>query len=68
MLSPNSLSASLIGWTPDSKYILGYHRGVGDDAYYYTIQPDGSDRRILSLPPLRGKRRERHSFPRGRWC
>ena len=45
-----SLSASLSGWTPDGEYIVGYHRGSGEDVYLYLIRPDGSDRRILTLP------------------
>ncbi len=45
-----SLSATLFGWTPDSAYIVGYHRSE-NEAYYYAVRPDGGDRRILTLEP-----------------
>jgi hypothetical protein len=50
VIEETSLSASLIGWTPDGERIVGYHRGGEADTYVYTIRPDGSDRRILALP------------------
>lgn len=41
--------SSLAGWTPDGGYVVGYHRGEGDDGYAFTVRPDGGDRRILNL-------------------
>ena len=46
-----SPSSSLIGWTPDSLYIVGYHRGAAGDSHFYAVRPDGGDRRILPLDP-----------------
>ncbi|NLG48524.1 MAG: hypothetical protein GX552_00260 [Chloroflexi bacterium] len=51
ILEDDSLASLLVGWTPDSAYLLGYHRQQGADGYYYVVRPDGGDRRILSVPP-----------------
>ena len=45
------LSSSLVSWTPDSTYVVGYHRGEAGDIYFYAVRPDGGDRRILMLDP-----------------
>jgi len=50
VLEENAPSSSLVSWTPDSRYIIGYHRGAAGEAYFYAVRPDGGDRRILPLP------------------
>lgn len=51
VLEEDSLSSFLVGWSPDSAAILGYHRGSEGDSYYYTVRPDGGGRQILGLSP-----------------
>ena len=51
VIDETPLSSSLVGWTPDSSHIVGYHRGVEDGVYFYAVRPDGGDRRILTLKP-----------------
>ncbi|MBC7237214.1 MAG: hypothetical protein H5T69_15335, partial [Chloroflexi bacterium] len=51
VLAEEALSSSLVSWTPDGLYIVGYHRGGEGDTFYYAVRPDGGDRRILSLSP-----------------
>jgi len=51
ILDDESLASLLVGWTPDSDYLLGHHREQGTDSYYYVVRPDGGDRRILPVPP-----------------
>jgi len=49
ILEEGGVSSSLVGWTPDGSYILGYHRGEAEDSYHYAVRPDGGDRRILTI-------------------
>ncbi|MFP3896717.1 MAG: TolB family protein [Anaerolineales bacterium] len=45
-----SLSSTVVDWTPDGEYIVGYHRGTEGESHFYMIRPDGGDRRLLTLP------------------
>lgn len=49
VLEETGVSSSLVGWTPDGEYIVGYHRGETEDTYFYAVRPDGGDRRILTI-------------------
>ena len=49
ILPSRSWARSCISWTPDSALLVGYHRGLEDGTYFYSVRPDGSDRQILSL-------------------
>jgi len=48
-MEESGVSSSLVGWTPDGNYIVGYHRGEAEDTYFYAVRPDGGDRRILTI-------------------
>ena len=48
ILKDDSLSSSLVAWTPDGELILGHHRGE-DGSYHYVLRPDGGGRQILPL-------------------
>jgi hypothetical protein len=50
ILEEDSLFSSLVAWTPDGDYIVGYYE-AGEGSHYYAIRPDGGDRRILPLDP-----------------
>ena len=49
VLEETGVTSSLVGWTPDGEYIIGYHRGETEDTYFYAVRPDGGDRRILTI-------------------
>jgi hypothetical protein len=49
VLDEASLTSTLVGWSPESATLLGYHRTDAKDTYFYTIKADGSDRRTLAL-------------------
>jgi hypothetical protein len=51
VLEESSPWASLLGWTPDGLRIAGYHRDDQTEPYFYTVRPDGGERRILPLGP-----------------
>lgn len=51
ILEESSPWAALLGWTPDGLRIAGYHRDDQTEPYFYTIRPDGGERRILPLGP-----------------
>jgi len=51
VLEEASLSSSLVCWSEDSVYIVGYHRDETGGTYYYAVRPDGGDRHILQLDP-----------------
>ena len=51
ILKERAGSSSLVGWTPGGDYVVGYHRGQGEDRYFYLVRPDGGDRRILVIAP-----------------
>ncbi len=51
VLEETSLSSTVLGWTPDGEYVLGYHRGTEGENYFYMIRPDGGDRHLLTVPP-----------------
>ncbi|MFO7918026.1 MAG: hypothetical protein R6V13_08110 [Anaerolineae bacterium] len=51
VMEEKSLSSTVVDWTPDGEYIVGYHRGTEGESHFYMIRPDGGDRRLLTLPP-----------------
>lgn len=50
VMEETSLSSTVVDWTPDGEYIVGYHRGTEDESHFYMIRPDGGDRRFLTVP------------------
>jgi len=51
VLDEPAVTSTLVGWTPDSAYIVGHHQGQAEDDFWYMVQPNGSDRRVLALGP-----------------
>ncbi len=49
ILPEAELGSTLISWTPDGALLVGYHRGLADGSYFYSVRPDGSDRQMLTL-------------------
>lgn len=47
---PSPIS-SLVRWTPDGAYIVGYERDERGAGFYFAVRPDGGGYRILSLDP-----------------
>ncbi len=49
VLDVSSPLATLVGWTPDGAYIIGYQRDERGAGFYFAVRPDGGGYRILSL-------------------